>query len=309
MPHASADSRSAIRSGDYRINGDYISVGDTLKLDPPFKGNKEEVLAFIGNMDTALAVINPNQEAILYKFVLTRINGETRTAINHRNLDSWTELKEFLQNSYIEKRTLDYHASQLFKARQGKDERVTDWIQRVQTLGSQFREATLLNCSDGAREGILVLSDRLRNICFVQGLVSDKIQTKMPSRNFQDFDVIAETALVEESGVASKLDRYRSEGTPAQRCNCGNLGHPGSKCYFRGKREARVNPVIGSGSGTLSQMICFRCGEKGHLASCRKPQRRREASDNRRASGNVLRWRAAARPSPPLSRLPKQGMV
>ena len=89
----------------------------------PFKGNKQEVLVFIGNVDTAFAIINPNQEAILYKFVLTRISGEPRTVISPRNLDNWTELKEFLQNSYIEKRTLDFHVSQLFKARQGKDEK------------------------------------------------------------------------------------------------------------------------------------------------------------------------------------------
>jgi len=63
------------------------------------------------------------------------------------------------------------------QARQGKDQRVTEWIQRVHALGSQFREAALLNSSEGARESILDLSDRLRNICFVQGLASDRIQT------------------------------------------------------------------------------------------------------------------------------------
>jgi hypothetical protein len=94
-------------------------------------------------------------------------------AISHRNLDSWAELKEFLQNTYIEKRTSDFHASQLFKAWQGKDETVTDWIHKIQTLGSQFCEAALLNCNDGAREGILDLADWLRNICHIKGLASD----------------------------------------------------------------------------------------------------------------------------------------
>ena len=116
-------------------------------------------------MDTAFAVINPVQEDVLYKFVLTRISGETRTAISHRNLADWEELKDFLKSSYIEKRTLDFHASQLFRARQGKDEKIAEWIQRIQTLGSQFRQSALLNCSDVARECILDLSDRLRNIC------------------------------------------------------------------------------------------------------------------------------------------------
>ena len=152
------------------MTGDFISVGEALKLVPYFKGNKQEVLAFIGNVDTGFAVINPIQEDVLYKSVLTRISGEPRTAISHRNLDSWVELKEFLKNSCIEERTLDFHASQLFVAKQRKDEKVADWIQRIQSLGSQFREAALLNCSEGAREGILDLSDRLWNICFVQGL-------------------------------------------------------------------------------------------------------------------------------------------
>jgi hypothetical protein len=136
-----------------------------------------------------------------------------------------------LQNSYIEKRTLDFHASQLFKGKQRKDERVTDWIHKIQTLGLQFRKAALLNCNEGAREGILDLADRLRNICFIQGLASDRIQTIVRSRSYQDFDEIAEMALVEESAIASRLDRYRLDGTSNQKCgNCGKLGHASNKC-------------------------------------------------------------------------------
>ena len=57
------------------MNGVFISVGEALKLVPPFKGNKQEVLTFTGNVDTAFALIDPSQEVILYKFVLTRISG------------------------------------------------------------------------------------------------------------------------------------------------------------------------------------------------------------------------------------------
>jgi len=47
------------------MSNEFISLGEALKLVPPFKGDKQEVLAFIGNVDTAFAVINPEQEAIL----------------------------------------------------------------------------------------------------------------------------------------------------------------------------------------------------------------------------------------------------
>jgi hypothetical protein len=42
----------------------------------------------------------------------------------------------------IEKRTLDYHANQLFSTK-CKAENVSEWIQRVQKLGSKFRESAL----------------------------------------------------------------------------------------------------------------------------------------------------------------------
>jgi hypothetical protein len=72
--------------------GDFISVGKALKLVPPFRENKQVVLEFTGNVDTAFAVINPRQEEISYKFVLTRISGGPRMAISHKNLDNWADL-------------------------------------------------------------------------------------------------------------------------------------------------------------------------------------------------------------------------
>jgi hypothetical protein len=138
--------------------------------------------------------------------VLTRISGEPRIAIAHRNLDNWTEVKECLRNTCIEKRTLDFHATQLFKARQEKSENVLQWVQKIQTLGSKLREVALMDCAEDERAGILT-SYKLRNICFVQVLFSDRIQTIVHSRNHDDFDDIAETALEEESAMVSKAER------------------------------------------------------------------------------------------------------
>ena len=131
----------------------------------------------------------------------------------------------------------------------------------------QFREAALLNCSEGSREVTLDLSDRLRNICFVQGLTSDHIQKIVRSRNYRDVDEIAETALVEESAITSKQDRHRTEGSTPLKCGvCGKAGHSSSKCLVREKREARVSPVVANPAGGINHITCFRCGEKGHLA-------------------------------------------
>jgi len=141
-----------------------------------------------------------------------------------------SEFKEFLQNALIEKRTLDSLRVNSLRSDKRRTKRWWVGSKKLQTLGSQFREAALLNRNEGAREGTLDLSDRLRNICSIQKLASDLFQTIVRSRNYQNFDEIAETALVEESTTASKQERYRAEGVFAYRCsNCGKPGHSSNK--------------------------------------------------------------------------------
>ena len=264
----------------------YISVTEALKLVCPFKGDKREVVAFTSNVDTAFEVTDPEQADTLYRFVLTRISGEPRTAITHRNLENWEELRAFLRNTYTEKRTLDYHATQLFGARQGKNDSISEWIQNVQKLSSKFREAALQDCEEDERVGIVALADKLRNICFVQGILSDRIQTIVRSRNGHTFDEIAETALEEESAIYSKNERYR-QGAPSTRLicnNCGKTGHIAAKCYLKNKRDAQVNK-LGAETQRRTQKFqgtnkgefrCYNCGEAGHMArQCNKPRQTR----------------------------------
>jgi hypothetical protein len=277
---------------------DYISVTEALKLISPFSGNKNEVLTFVANVNTAFGCINPNNRDRLYQFVLTKISGEPRTAIAHRNLENWEELKEFLKNTYIEKRTLDFHANQLFKAKQGKTENVSEWIQKIQMLGSKFRESALLNCRMEERAGVLTLSDKLRNICFIQGLYSDRIQTIVRSRNSENFDEIAETSLEEESAIVSKNERYRGDtNTPVKCTNCGKLGHTSNKCYM--KKDNRVNQARVDRPSISREVICFKCNTKGHFArDCRRTGNRFNRRNIRgERSGNEIRLTENSRPS------------
>ena len=46
----------------------------------------------------------------------------------------------------------------------------------MQRLGSKFRGAALQDCEQDERAGILTFADKLRNICFVKELYSDRIK-------------------------------------------------------------------------------------------------------------------------------------
>jgi hypothetical protein len=67
----------------------YISVTEALKLVSLLSGNKREVLTFVSNVDTAFSCVSPENRSRLYQFILTKINGEPRTANSHRNLENW----------------------------------------------------------------------------------------------------------------------------------------------------------------------------------------------------------------------------
>ena len=92
-----------------------------------------------------------------------------------------------------------------------------------------------MDCSMEERAGLLTLADRLRNICFVQGLYSNRIQTIVRSRNNDNFDEIAETAQEEES-VISKQERYKERKGFHPKCSrCGRSDRVSSKCYGKVK--------------------------------------------------------------------------
>jgi hypothetical protein len=153
-------------------------------------------------------------------------------------------LEAFLKNTYTVKRTLDYHATKLFGAKQGKNNSIAVWIQSVQKLSSTFREEALQDCGEEERLGIVELADKLRNICFVQAIASDRIQT-IVRRNGSTFDEIAETALEEENAIFSKNERYKLGPNLGKLVchNCGKAGHIAARCHLKDKRDMRVNKL------------------------------------------------------------------
>jgi len=181
-----------------------------------------------------------------------------------------------------------------------KAESVSEWIQRVQKLGSKFREAAPQDCEQDERAGVLTLADKLRNICFVQGLHSDRIQTVVRSRNHSGFDDIAETALEEESAIFSKNERYKNSNAESPKCStCNKLGHVASRCYLKDRKDTRVNQfsVKDESREKSSDITCYNCQGKGHIVrNCRKPRKRverqgliKERNGNSYHSGNEFR--------------------
>jgi hypothetical protein len=109
------------------------------------------------------------------------------------------------------------------------------------------RDPALRDCGPEDKAGILTLSDRVRNIRFVQGLYSKYKQLIVRNRDHDNFDEIAETALEEKSDNISKNKTYKSSNTSSDNLesnNCGRNNHVTCRCILKGKKDVKGQSVF-----------------------------------------------------------------
>lgn len=170
--------------GDVGTSRSYCSISEVMKLiGTPFSGEKSKLKEFLDNVDTAFELIDPANQALLLKFVKTKITGDARSKLLVRDLTGTCEqVKSILEENYATRRTIDYYACKMFSSRQEKNERISSWGSRVDQMQSELRLATSKVCTDKELEGAISLINYLARACFIQGLANERIQTIVRSR-------------------------------------------------------------------------------------------------------------------------------
>jgi len=99
----------------------------------------------------------------------------------------------------------------MFSARQGKNESIVSWGNKIDELQTDLREAARRVCRHEEILGAIGLINRLGKACFIQGLSNERIQTIVRSRGESILLSQAfELSLEEECAILSAKERSPS---------------------------------------------------------------------------------------------------
>jgi hypothetical protein len=149
----------------------------------PFDGGKKKLRQFTENVDVVFDLVDPGKYVALLKFVRANITGDARYKLMVRDLThSWELVKAILEENYPTRRTLDYYVCRLFSARQGRNEGIASWGNKIAELQTDLREAARMVCRPEEILGAIGLINHLGKACSIQGLSNERIQTIVRSR-------------------------------------------------------------------------------------------------------------------------------
>jgi len=227
----------------------------------PFDGDKRKLRELIENVDVVFELVDPSKHDVLLKFVKAKITGDARSKLMVRDLThSWELVKAILEENYATRHKLDYYACKMFSARQGKNESIASWGNKIDELQTDLREAARQVFKPEEILGAIGLINHLGKACFIQGLSNERIQTIVRSRGESILlSQGIELSLEEESSILSAKERSpsTSNGPPLWCSRCNRLGHAANKCIDLNKfSPTSVKTVLIVGvEGTLPGIV------------------------------------------------------
>ncbi|KAK9295327.1 hypothetical protein QLX08_010313 [Tetragonisca angustula] len=116
-----------------------LSLEFLIKLLPEsFDGDPYKLRSFIKQVDAVFELAQPSQTIPLLLYVKNKITGRTRDQIDiHCNLNTWKEISELLIALNQDRKSLDQLLDELSSIRQGPQENVLQYYQRLEDLNSK----------------------------------------------------------------------------------------------------------------------------------------------------------------------------
>lgn len=289
----------------------YISLDTATKLIKDYDGNTQadKVHDFIDNCEMALKAVNPNCKSVLFNIILTKLVGRARSLTKYRAFKEWSELKTYLEDVFSEKRSISFWQLELNSCRQGKQEDIGSYSNKIEKFLSNLIDAsTVGKIPEIATEICNLLRAQALNV-FIQGLI-EPLRLHLKARNPGTLEDAIELAREEERQLLCQRNKtfptyFHSK--PQVTCNiCKKAGHVDRNCYFKQSTTQGANDNRKQLHSQRTYSIdtrnqnfnCLYCKKPGHrIAECRKRMYNESQKNNSQTSGNASRPSPSGRPT------------
>lgn len=269
--------------------GAFISLDTACKLLTQYDGSKREfVTEFIDNCSMTLSSVRPADRALLFRIIKTKLTGKARNMIKYREFLNFDALAEHLENIFSEKRSVPFWQLELNSTKQGPNEDVASYSNKIEKNLSNLIDASTAGKSPRDSELITkILNEQALNI-FKQNL-KEPLRLQVKARNPSSLEEAIDLARSEERELlgnsnSTKFFHYRtSTNNDSIVCrNCNKKGHIARNCFstkpnfnFKNNSGNRANV------NAFNSINCHYCKRPGHkIADCRKRQFNEQARKN-----------------------------
>ena len=101
-----------------------IPLNVILKFIKPFNGSRKKLDAFVNNSENAISLASSDLTDIVFKYIISQMDGKGEIACSIEGFDSWPFLKDFLQNQFSDRKHYTHLLTELQDCRQGPQENV-----------------------------------------------------------------------------------------------------------------------------------------------------------------------------------------
>lgn len=268
-----------------------LELNVLLKFIKSYDGSRETLNSFLVNCDNAFDLASEAQKPILFKYILSQLNGKAEIACSIKEFISWEQLKEFLKTQFSERKHYSHLLTDLQESKQGPQDTVSQYSLRVETYLSQLlTEISLSTTKAKELPGRTAAMEDLALHHFVMGL-HPRISNIVRCRSPRTLNEAINFAISEERIQQTLYKRPQPDLKPSNHNNHVNKFRAGPS-----KHNTFTSSFTSRGPNPTAQMsnipFCRYCKATGHdISICKK----REYNNNR---FKVQQNQTPFRPSP-----------
>ncbi|XP_028179435.1 uncharacterized protein LOC114366691 isoform X2 [Ostrinia furnacalis] len=133
VPTASASKPVTRSMASVPKSEDKIDLNILLKFIKQFNGDRDKLNPFIYNCQSAFNLANDTQKPILFKYMLSQLEGRAESICSIKEFETFDQFVEFLKQQFGERKHYSHLLSELQDSRQSFSETVNQFALRVET--------------------------------------------------------------------------------------------------------------------------------------------------------------------------------